>query len=217
MLVLSRCRLELKLIIIKGNGLFLKKILLKMLGNKKNIPKNVGQHSRIGELVEFQGSLENINIGSKVSINSHVTLSCYDNNSHIKIGDNSVIKPYAMLMTYPGGMIEIGDNCSINPFCVLYGHGGLKIGNNVRIATHTVFIPANHNFENGEVPIMEQGLTKKGILIGNDVWIGAGCIILDGCEIGDGAVIGAGSVVTKNVAANAVVAGVPSRLIKFRG
>jgi len=121
-----------------------------------------------------------------------------------------------MLLTY-GGYIEIGDYCNINPFAILYGHGGLKIGNNVLIAAHTVIIPANHTFNDKNQLIRSQGDTKKGIIIEDDVWIGSGCQILDGITIGKGAIIGAGSVVTKDVEPYSVVAGVPSKLIKRRG
>ena len=176
----------------------------------------IGLGTKISDDVEFSGYLKNIFIGARVSINKHVTLSCHNKDSYLDIGDGTVIKPYAMLMTYPGGRIRIGKNCSINPFCIIYGHGGIEIGDNVRIATHTVFIPANHNFDSHDMPITEQGLTTKGIKVGNNVWIGAGCTILDGCEIGDGAIIGAGSVVNKDVLPNTVVAGVPNRFIRAR-
>ena len=189
--------------------------ITKLIPNPLEVSQ-IGLGAKISDDIEFSGYLKNIYIGAKVSISKHVTLSCHDKDSYLDIGDGTIIKPYAMLMTYPGGKIRIGKNCSINPFCVLYGHGGLEIGDNVRIATHTVFIPANHNFDSHEVLITEQGLTKKGIKVGNNVWIGAGCTILDGCEIGDGAVIGAGSVVNKDVLPNTVVAGVPNRFIKIR-
>lgn len=177
----------------------------------------VGSGTRIASDVEISGVLENIRLGANVKISPNVTLVCHDRNSFIEIGDNSLIKPYAMLMTYPGGVIRIGRNCSINPFCVLYGHGGLEIGDNVRIATHCVIIPANHRFDRLDMPITAQGLSKRGIKIGGDVWIGASVTILDGCEIGAGAVIGAGSVVTRDVEPNSVVAGAPAKLIRYRG
>ncbi|MCK7515996.1 MAG: acyltransferase [Desulfobacterales bacterium] len=72
------------------------------------------------------------------------------------------------------------------------GDGGLTIGNNVRIAAHTVIIPANHVFDDVNIPIRKQGLSKKGIVIEDDVWIGSGVKILDGVVIGKGCVIGAG-------------------------
>ncbi len=120
-----------------------------------------------------------------------------------------------MLLTY-GGEIQIGDDCSVNPFAIVYGHGGVKIGNSVRIAAHTVIIPANHNAPTGEVSLHLSGVTGKGIVIEDDVWLGAGCRILDGVRIGRGAIVGAGSVVTRSVEAHTTVAGVPARLIRDR-
>lgn len=133
----------------------------------------------------------------------------------IVIGSNTNVSPFAMILAY-GGHVELGEFCTVNPFCVLYGHGGLTIGNYVRIATHTVMIPANHVFDDPDIPITRQGLTKRGITIGDDVWIGAGARILDGVTIGDGAVVGAGAVVTQSVANRTIVAGVPARRIGER-
>jgi acetyltransferase-like isoleucine patch superfamily enzyme len=63
---------------------------------------------------------------------------------------------------------------------------------------------------------VEQGYADRGIKIGNDVFIGAGAILVDGCEIGDGAIIGVGSVVTGRVAAHSVVFGAPAKVIMWR-
>ena len=110
----------------------------------------------------------------------------------------------------------MGDHCSVNPYTIIYGHGGLEIGNGVRIAAHCVIIPANHNIDDPSIPIIKSGLTCKGICIGNDVWIGARCVILDGVTIGDGAVIAAGAVVTRNVEPFMIVGGVPAKPIRLR-
>lgn len=135
--------------------------------------------------------------------------------SRISLGRECVIHQYAMLLTY-GGTIEIGDHCSVNPFCILYGHGGLKIGDKVRIAAHTVMIPAEHGHSALDSPIMDQEMTGKGIVVGDDVWIGTGACILDGVTIGGGAIVGAGAVVTRDVEPYAVVAGTPARKLKSR-
>ncbi len=136
-------------------------------------------------------------------------------NGTIRLGERCTVLPGAILAAY-GGHIEVGDDVSINPYCVIYGHGNLTIGNNTRIATHAVIVPANHVIDDPHQLIREQGLTCQGIEIGEDVWIGAGVRILDGVQIGDGAVIGAGAVVCKDVPARSVVAGVPAKCIGDR-
>ena len=133
----------------------------------------------------------------------------------IEIGENTAIDKGAILRTY-GGSIRIGANCTVNPYCVLYGHGGLSIGDGVRIATHSVFIPSNHIFQDTTKYIYTQGETMLGIDIGNDVWIGNGVCVLDGVTVGNGVVIAAGSVVNKSLDALSVYAGVPAKKVKTR-
>ena len=133
----------------------------------------------------------------------------------IRIGKNCELYYGSLFLTY-GGAIEIGDHSSVNQYCVLHGHGGLRIGSGVRIASHTVIIPANHNYHSLSVPIYQQGETRKGIKIEDDVWIGSNCTILDGVTITTGCVIGAGSVVSRSTEPFGVYAGVPARLVKIR-
>jgi acetyltransferase-like isoleucine patch superfamily enzyme len=133
----------------------------------------------------------------------------------ICIGKNCELLYGVLLMTY-GGNITIGNGCSINPYTVLYGHGNLTIGNDVLIAGHCLIIPANHIYSDISRPINQQGERRKGIIIEDNVWIGAGCRILDGVHIGQGAIIAAGAVVNKDVLTNTIVGGVPAKLIKNR-
>jgi len=133
----------------------------------------------------------------------------------IEVNEKTEILYGVILMTY-GGFIKIGKNCSINPYTVLYGHGGLTIGNNVLIAGQCLIIPANHNFNNPDIPINRQGETRKGVVIEDNVWLGAGVKILDGVTIGYGAIVAAGAVVSKDVEPNTIVGGVPAKKIKDR-
>ena len=129
--------------------------------------------------------------------------------SGVKICDGVIIEPY-------GGSVIIKENVYVGPYCVLYGHGGLTIGANTLIASHTVIIPANHKSDQGKIPIRFQGETRLGIEIGEDVWIGCGVSILDGVSIGRGSVIGAGSVVTKSITEYSIAVGVPAKIIGSR-
>lgn len=134
----------------------------------------------------------------------------------IEIGAGSLIREGAILQTY-GGQIKIGTNSAVNAYSVLQGNGGIIIGNNTLIAAHVMIFSANHVFSDAAKTIQTQGETKKGVTIGNDVWIGAGSIILDGVTISDGAVVAAGAVCNSDIPAGAVVAGVPAKIIKYRG
>ena len=161
---------------------------------------------------------ENINsqksIGRGTKISSKAQLKTV-NGGKISIGKFCSIHDYAQILTY-GGTITMGDNCSVNPFCVLYGHGNLKIGNGVRIAASCIIIPSNHIIDDVHVPIYLQGNSSLGIIIEDNVWIGAGAKILDGVQISRGSVVGAGSVVTRNVDPFTVVAGNPARPLRKR-
>lgn len=119
------------------------------------------------------------------------------------------------LFTY-GGNIKIGEGTLINQFTTIYGHGNIEIGSNVIMATQTTLIPANHKFKDLNILIKNQGLDKKGIIIEDNVWIGAGVTILDGVKIGTGSIIAAGCVVNKNVPPNTIVGGVPAKIIGER-
>ncbi len=156
---------------------------------------------------------DQISIGDKTEIAPGVHLDA--SHGRISIGARCLIHPGVLILSY-GGNIRIGDDCTVNPYSVLYGHGGLTIGNGVRIATHCVIIPAEHTFDDLMTPIFKQGLTAQGIVLGDDIWIGAHSVITDGVTIGSGVVIAAGSVVTKDVPAHTVVGGVPARLIRDR-
>ena len=132
----------------------------------------------------------------------------------ITIGERCEIGAYALLNCH-GGPIEIGDDSTVNEYAVLYGHGGLKIGNGVRIATQVVMVPANHGIARDR-PVWEQPQTKLGIVIEDDVWIGAGARVLDGVTIAKGSVIGAGAVVTRSTEPYSINVGVPARKVGER-
>lgn len=156
--------------------------------------------------------LENVEINYSAKISPKAIIHV-DKHSSLKIGKNVTIKPNAVIHTGPNGKIHISNNCSINYNSVLYGHFGLYIGQNTRIAANSVIIPANHKFDKN-ISITEQGIEGLGIYISEDVWIGANCTILDNVSIGQHSVIGAGAVVTRNIPSNSVAIGVPAKVIR---
>ena len=131
------------------------------------------------------------------------------------VDDNCIFRHGVLLLPY-GGSIHLAQNVSVGAYSVLYGHGGLHIGCDTLIGPQVVIIPANHATESFDLPIRLQGETRRGINIGSNIWIGAGAKILDGVVIEDGAVVAAGAVVTERVPANAIVGGVPARILKMR-
>jgi acetyltransferase-like isoleucine patch superfamily enzyme len=150
---------------------------------------------------------------SRIDWNTKIDLNSLSSNSYVQLGGGTHIKGYAILAPR-NGYIKIGNNCSINPYCFLYGYGGITIGNHVRIASGSKIIAFNHNFNNVDLPISKQGNSCKGIIIENNVWIGANVTILDGVTILEGCVIAAGSVLSKSTEFKGVYAGVPAKLIK---
>lgn len=182
--------------------------------------------TRISLRTKVRGG-QNIFIDSHSTISEYAILDCSGSpfspsldalavpKGEIRIGARTKIRSYACLFTY-GGRIVIGSNCSLNPFSIIYGHGNVFIGDNVRIAAHCVIVASNHNFDDVEVPIMEQGVRAEGIKIDSNVWIASGVKILDGVHIGENSIIAAGAVVTRNVPAMSIVGGVPARLIRQR-
>lgn len=115
--------------------------------------------------------------------------------------------------------IEIGEGCLINHNNVLQAgkvDGKIKIGNFVHTGANVMIIAFNHAFDTREVPTIKQDYYDADVIIGDDVWIGGGSIILAGVTIGKGSIIAAGSVVNKDVAPYTIVGGVPAQFIKKR-
>jgi acetyltransferase-like isoleucine patch superfamily enzyme len=170
--------------------------------------------------------LKNIDIGKNSIIFKYTVLNTYPNpysnpyrlkipDGNIKINSNTRIKNNVLIYTY-NGFVKVGENCTINPFCVIYGNGGVTIGNNVLIATSTIIVSSNHVFADLRIDINKQGLKTKGIVIEDNVWIGANCTILDGSYISEGVIVAANSVVRGKLLKNSVYAGTPARFIKKR-
>ncbi len=137
----------------------------------------------------------------------------------IEIGPGTIVMHGAVLHVYnfrdmPHSGIRIGKNSLIGEYSVIRGQGGVIIGDRVYTSPFTQIIAVNHVFDDPNRPFVEQGITAEGIVIEDDVWLGAGAVITDGVRVGKGAVVAAGAVVTKDVPPHTVVGGVPAKPIK---
>jgi acetyltransferase-like isoleucine patch superfamily enzyme len=125
---------------------------------------------------------------------------------------------------YPGatiridqGWMETGNEVSFGPGCHIYEpRSGLSIGNYCLIGGGVLICGVNHGHAIESIPMRRQKSEAAPIIIGNNVWIGMGAIILPGVKVGEGAIIAAGAVVTADVAPGQIVAGVPAQLLRGR-
>jgi acetyltransferase-like isoleucine patch superfamily enzyme len=114
------------------------------------------------------------------------------------------------------GVISIGAKTVLGQECTISAYQHVSIGRECVIADRVMLIDFDHGMVDVERPIRLQGIYKRDVRVGNNVWIGYGACVLRGVTVGDNAVIGTNAVVTKDVPDNAVVAGVPARVIRTR-
>lgn len=131
--------------------------------------------------------------------------------THLVLGEHSWIAGHALVR----GDVEFGSHTTVNPYAMI--SGTVRCGDGVRIASHVSIVGFNHGFDDPHVPIHTQKHESLGIIIEDDVWIGANAVVLDGVRIGHGAVIAAGAVVSKDVPPLAIVGGVPAKVVRYRG
>jgi acetyltransferase-like isoleucine patch superfamily enzyme len=133
------------------------------------------------------------------------------------IGKNSKIHPTVILRQ--SERIKIGSHCLINHNNVLQAgkfKGKIIIGDYVHTGANVMMFAFNHSFDDLDTPTILQDYYDGDIVIDNDVWIGAGSVILAGVHIGKGAIVAANAVVNKNVPEKAIVGGVPAKILKYR-
>jgi acetyltransferase-like isoleucine patch superfamily enzyme len=134
--------------------------------------------------------------------------------SRLVVGRGASIDAFVKVKFAGGtGDVVIGEGSFLNSGVVIYSGNGVRIGKQVLIAANCTLAPVNHEYRRRDVPILAQRFmpSRGGIVIGDDVWIGANCVILDGAVIGRGAVIGACSLVRGEIEPYSINVGVPAR------
>lgn len=161
---------------------------------------------------------KNISFGSNVTIEHHTRLDGYAREK-IVIGDSVKIGAYSNLLSTShlatfGKGLKIGNHSAVGDFTHFGAPGGIAIGDNVIMGSYVSFHSENHNFADTTKLIREQGVSHKGIVIGDNVWVGAKATFLDGCVVGNNSVVAAGAVVNGVFPNNSVIGGVPAKILK---
>lgn len=140
--------------------------------------------------------------------------------SVLRVAAGAMIDAFVKIKMAGGtGDVTIAENSHLNSGCVIYSDHGVTIGPDVLIAANCTLAATNYAFDDPSGPIRMQGFqpSRGGIIVEDDVWIGANCVLLDGAHIGHGSVVSAGSVVRSRLGPLAIYAGVPMRAIRPRG
>jgi virginiamycin A acetyltransferase len=160
-----------------------------------------------------------LKISASAKISHLADIEDSNRGSIIEIGPNCVIDSFVKIKPVGGsGGIVIGPNSYINSGTVIYSGGGVRIGANVLIAANCTLAPVNHEYQKRELLIIEQRfmVSRGGIVIEDDVWVGSNSVILDGAILRKGCVVGAGSVVRGELPSYSISIGTPAIVKDYR-
>lgn len=179
--------------------------------------KKVGQGVVFGRNITLRHP-HKISVGADCFIDDNVVLDAKGGeNRGLELGENVYIGRNTILSCKEGSIL-IADYCNISANCSLLSETEIKLGKFCFLAGHCYLVAGgNHSFDDPATPIMFQpSVSKGGIHIADDVWFGAGVIVLDGVSVGRGTVVGAGSVVTQSLPEYSVAVGSPAQKIRDR-
>lgn len=162
-----------------------------------------------GFVVTLQALLK---FGAKISPKAEVEIT-----PNLRLGRKSVVSSFVKIKS-KDGPLHIGAHVEIASFCVITSHkAGTYIGDDCLIGPNVSIIGNNYRYDRLDLPIrLQEKISPKGIRIANNVWIGAGCTILDGADIGPGTIITPNSVVSSKIPENSIAQGNPAKVIFTR-
>jgi len=176
---------------------------------------SAGRGLIIGRSVTLRGP-GRIYLGDRVVLDEQVEISVRDEGGRVAIGAGTHVSRGTIMHTR-GGEIEIGPESSLGTNCRLGTTGTIRIGRYALMAAGCSIGGEDHPSDDPSIPMVKRpAVSRGGVSIGEDVWLGFQVIVLDGVSIGRGAIIGAGSLVTKDIPELAVAVGTPAKVVRYR-
>lgn len=158
-----------------------------------------------------------IRLGHGVVVDDLVVLDAKgDANRGIVVGDG-VFLGRGTILSCKNGDITLGDHVNIGFHSEIFSGSSVEVGRYGLFAAYTYLVGGGHEFQASDRAVVEQPRVSRGIVLGENVWLGAGAVVLDGIRIGRDVVVGAGAVVAADLPEGAVAVGVPARVVRKRG
>jgi acetyltransferase-like isoleucine patch superfamily enzyme len=157
-----------------------------------------------------------VRLGDGVTIDDLVVLDAKGTtNRGIDIGPGAFLGR-GTILSCKDGDITLGDHANLGFHCEVFSGSSVTVGAHALFAAQVYLVGGGHEFEARDAAVIEQPRTSRGIVLGDNVWLGAGAKVLDGLRIGSHVVVGAGAVVTADLPEGAIAAGVPARVVRLR-
>jgi len=171
---------------------------------------SLGKSVIIGRNVTIRGGAK-IEIGNHASIDDNVVIDARGENGSVSIGNGALISRNTILRAR-NAPLTVGEGTDVGANCILATDSRLEVGKDVLIAAYSYLCAGgNHAYDRTDIPIIRQGFVSRGgVVVGDDVWIGSHAMIMDGVKIGRGAIIGAHSLVTKDISEGSIAFGNPA-------
>ncbi len=191
-------------------GLLLRKLLYPLLLG------SVGKGVVFGQGVVLRHP-HKIRLGDGVTVDDLVVLDAKGTaNRGIDVG-RGVFLGRGTILSCKDGDISIGDHGNFGFHCEVFSGSSVTVGRHGLFAAQSYLVGGGHEFDRPEVAVIDQPRSSRGIVLGDNVWLGTGAKVLDGVRIGSHVVVGANAVVNEDLPDRAIAAGVPARVLRSRG
>jgi acetyltransferase-like isoleucine patch superfamily enzyme len=157
-----------------------------------------------------------VRLGDDVVVDDLVVLDAKGSSNRGIVVGNGGFLGRGTILSCKNGNITLGDHVNIGFNSEIFSGSDVTVGRYGLFAAYTYLVGGGHAFEGRGTPVIEQARESKGISLGDNVWLGAGALVMDGVRIGDDVVVGAGAVVTSDLPPGSVAVGVPAKVVRTR-